>query len=128
MAVTIRDETLLGKQTRLMVLDVPATISLRDLIRLRVREEVARYNAQPTDRFHGLVRPTGAEEDLNGYRIPPAQRIDWERQADAAVVAFGRNGFFVLVGDRQVENLEEQLCLDDASDVAFIRLVPLVGG
>jgi hypothetical protein len=55
-------------------------------------------------------------------------RIDWERQADAAVEAFGRNGFVVLVGDRQVEDVDEELSLDDASDVAFVRLVPLVGG
>jgi hypothetical protein len=34
----------------------------------------------------------------------------------------------VLVGDRQVEDVDEELSLDDASDVAFVRLVPLVGG
>ena len=55
-------------------------------------------------------------------------RIDWEQQADAALTAFGRNGFFVLVGDRQVEDLDEELTLDDASRVVFIRLVQLVGG
>jgi hypothetical protein len=110
------------------VLDIPGTVTLRELIGLRVREEVARYNAQPTERFRGLVRPTEAEEDLNGYRMRTPTRIDWERQADAAVTAFGRNGFFVLVTDRQVEDLDEELTLDEASDVAFVRLVPLVGG
>jgi hypothetical protein len=52
-----------------MALDVPGVITIRELIRLRVREEVARYNAQPTQRFNGLVRPADAEEDLNGYRM-----------------------------------------------------------
>jgi hypothetical protein len=128
MQMTIRDETATGRQTGFIVLDIPQTITLRELIRLRVREEVARYNAHPTERFNGLVKPTDAEEDLNGYRMRQASRIDWERQADAAIEAFGRNGFFVLVGDRQVEELDEPLDLDDASDVAFVRLVPLVGG
>jgi hypothetical protein len=126
--MTIRDETAAGGAVGSIVLDIPGTVTLRELIRLRVREEVARYNAQPTERFRGLVRPTEAEEDLNGYRMRTLTRIDWERQADAAVTAFGRNGFFVLVADRQVEDLDEELTLDEASDVAFVRLVPLVGG
>jgi hypothetical protein len=128
MLMTIRDETATGRTTGSMVLDLPDRITLRELIRLRVREEVARYNAKPTQRFNGLVRPTAAEEDLNGYRLRTPSRIDWERQADEAVAAFGRNGFFVLVGDRQVEDLDEELGLDEAADVAFVKLVPLVGG
>ena len=76
--MTIRDETATGRAVGSMVFDVPGTVTLRELIRLRVREEVARYNAQPTERFHGLVRPTGAEEDLNGYRMRTPTRVDWE--------------------------------------------------
>jgi hypothetical protein len=128
MLLTVRDETAAGRAVGSLVLDAPDAISLRELIRLRVREEVARYNAQPTDRFHGLVRPTEAEEDLNGYRMRGRTPIDWEKQADAAVTAFSRNGFFVLVADRQVEDLDEVLTLDEASEVAFVRLVQLVGG
>ena len=128
MLMTIRDETAAGRAVGSIVLDIPGAITLRELIRLRVREEVARYNAQPTRALPRLVRPTEAEEGLNGYRMPTPTRIDWERQADAAVTAFGRNGFFVLVADRQVEDLDAELSLDEASDVAFVRLVPLVGG
>jgi hypothetical protein len=128
MLMTIRDETATGRTVGSIAVDVPGTVTLRELIRLRVREEVARYNAQPTERFQGLVRPTAGEEDLNGYRMRAQARIDWEKQADAAVTAFGRNGFFVLVADRQVEDLDEELTLDEASDVAFVRLVQLVGG
>jgi hypothetical protein len=128
MLMTIRDETATGRAVGSIVLEVPGTITLRELIRLRVRDEVARYNARPTDRFNGLVRPVAAEEDLNGYRMRTAEPIDWERQADAALAAFARNGFFVLVADRQVEDLDEELTLDEASEVAFVRLVPLVGG
>ena len=42
--------------------------------------------------------------------------------------AFTRNGFFVLVGDRQVESLDEELELKVDTDVSFVKLVPLVGG
>ena len=128
MRVKIQDETAAGRVVGGFELDVAGPVRLRELIRLRVREEVARHNARPVDRFNGLVRPTAAEADLNGYLLPTPARIDWERQADAAVAAFERNGFFVLVGDRQVEDLDEELTLDEASRVVFIRLVQLVGG
>lgn len=128
MLVKIRDETAAGRLVGALELDVTGTVTLRELIRLRVREEVARYNARPVVRFHGLVRPTAAEADLNGYLMTTPAPIDWEEQADAAVSAFGGNAFFVLVGDRQVEDLDEELALGEASRVAFIRLVQLVGG
>jgi hypothetical protein len=114
MLMTIRDETATGWAAGSILLDVPGTVTVRALIRPRVREEVAHYIAQPTERFHGLVRPTTAEEDLNGHRMRAPARIDWERQADAAVTAFGRDGFNVLVADRQVEELDDQLGLDEA--------------
>ena len=127
--VTFRDETATGKALHsFQVLNVPDVITVRELVRLRVREEVARYNSAPTGRFQGLVRPADAEVELNGYRVAAPRRLDWEQQADAACAAFERNGFFVLVGDRQVVNLQETVELSAASDVAFIKLVPLVGG
>ncbi|MER5207152.1 hypothetical protein [Streptomyces sp. NPDC002825] len=45
-----------------------------------------------------------------------------------AVEAFGRNGFLVLVGDRQIEELDETVTVGPETEVVFLRLVPLVGG
>ena len=126
--LTVRDETPTGRATGTIELEIPSRITLRELIRLRVREEVARHHAHPTERFRSPVRPTETEADLNGHHPGTPTRVDWEEQAGAALTAFGRNGFFVLVADRQVEDLDEELCLDEASEVAFVRLVPLVGG
>ena len=106
----------------------PATITVRELVRLRVREEVARHNALPQAVFAGLVRPLEAEVVANGYRLKSPRRLDWEKQADIAVDAFERNGFFILVGDRQVEDLDETIDLAADPHVAFVRLTPLVGG
>jgi len=46
----------------------------------------------------------------------------------AAVEAFERGRLVVLVDGRQRESLDEVVELSPASDVAFIRLVPLAGG
>ena len=44
--VTVRDQSSTGRATGAVELeDIPSAITLRDLIRTRVREEVARYNA-----------------------------------------------------------------------------------
>jgi hypothetical protein len=111
-------------------LDIPAASTLRDLIRTRVREEVAKANAAISEgrAFRTFVQPTEAEATLNGYRLRRSRRIDWRRQADEAERAFGRNGFFVLVDGRQVEDLDEVLALTADSEVRFVRLTPLVGG
>ncbi|MBG0831436.1 hypothetical protein HS041_27190 [Planomonospora sp. ID67723] len=127
--VTFRDETATGKPLAEFALpDLPESVSARELVRLRVREEVARYNAAPSHHFRGLVKPTDAEAELNGYRMRTARRLDWEKQADAAEAAFARNGFLLLVGDRQIEDLDTRIDLITDPVVSFIKLVPLVGG
>ncbi|MGW3242380.1 hypothetical protein [Streptomyces sp. NPDC001070] len=127
--VTFRDETATGKPIgALEVAGLPERMTVRELIRLRVREEVARHNARPTDRFHGLVRPDDAEAELNGYRLREARTVDWRRQADIAERAFLSNGFFVLAGDRQVEDLDDVVDLSADPDLVFIKLVALAGG
>ncbi|MFI9366452.1 hypothetical protein ACIG5E_36175 [Kitasatospora sp. NPDC053057] len=104
-------------------------LTLRELIRRRVHREVAEHNAGRPGVFHGLVQPTPAERTLDGHRQPEADRaVDPERQFLSAVEAFGRNGFLVLVGDRQVEELDAELDLRADTEVSFLKLVPLVGG
>ena len=119
MFVIVRDETPGGRSLAEVTLELPGPGTLGELIRHRVREEVARHNLAPSHDFRGLVQPRKRD---------PGRRIDWEEQADVALQAFRQNGFFVLVGDRQVDDLDAELDLSTASDVAFVRLVPLVGG
>lgn len=127
--VTFRDETATGKAvTEWELVGLPDRMTVRELIRLRVREEVTRHNTHPTTRFNGLVRPDDAETTLNGYRLPAPRPVDWHRQAETAERAFLSNGFFILAGDRQVEDLEEIVDLTTDPDLVFIKLVPLVGG
>jgi hypothetical protein len=128
-SVRIRDQTGAGRVAASTTLDgISSRITLRDLVRTRVRDEVARYNAGPTPIFSGLVMPDGAKATPEGFRMPKPRRIDWEQQADSALESFARNGFFVLVDHRQVTDLDEELDLTPESDIRFVRLVQLVGG
>jgi len=127
--LTIEDRTSTGRPNGSIDLpDVPDRITLRELIRLRVREEVARYNLNPTTAFRGLVQPEGSEVAGQGYRVPRPHPIDWERQAGIAIAAFQHNAFFVLVNREQVVDLDSEISTFDAMDVGFVKLTPLVGG
>ncbi|MEM8874187.1 MAG: hypothetical protein AAGD32_07990 [Planctomycetota bacterium] len=129
--LTVRDETATGDTTHELTLDLlDETLTVRELIRSRVYQEVDDHNRNKrTDahgKFNGLVTPTPHEKTLNGAK--PSREIDWKKQFDAACEAFDRNGFFILIDDRQAESLDEQLTLRHDTTVSFVRLTPLMGG
>ena len=127
--VTIYDETTAGERTHTRTLEFStARVTARELIRRRVYEEVQEFNLSTPEYFCGLVQPTEAERVLNGYKLRQQRKIDWEEQYERALDAFRRNGFFMLVDDRQIEDLEEEIELKLRTEVSFIKLIPLVGG
>ena len=127
--ITIYDETTSGGRTKAFTLQLATErLTVRELIRRRVRHEVEEYNRSTPEYFRGLVQPTEAERTLNGYRVRTRRALDWNEQYDAAVKAFQRNGFFILVGDEQVDGLDDEIVFTKDTDVRFLRLTPLVGG
>ena len=103
-------------------------ITLRELIRTRVYQEVRDYNLRQPEYFCGLVQPSDAERTLNGYKMRRRRKLDPQRQFEGAIESFNRNGFFVLVNERQEEDLEEEIEIRPDTTVAFLKLVPLIGG
>ena len=125
--LTVSDQTPAGKTTHSVTLQFPTErTTVRELIRSRVYQEVQDYNRRQPETFQGLVRPTDAEQTLNGFKLRKGREIDWKQQFEKAVDAFGRNGFFILVDDRQVESLEEEIEIRRDTQVNFVRLTPLV--
>jgi len=96
--LVVRDRTPGREGEDLTLVDLLQRLTLRDLIRTRVRDEVARCNADRGGNFRGLVQPEDAEETPRGFRVPHGRRLDWEKQARVAEQAFEQNRFFVLVG------------------------------
>jgi len=127
--VSFVDETTAGDRSDAWHLEIfEERLPLREVIRRRVFQEVAEYNAKGGEVFRGLVQPTDAERTLNGFKLRKPRRIDPEEQADRAMEAFTRNGFIVLVDDRQVEDLDAVVDLTRGTQITFLKLVPLVGG
>jgi len=127
--LTIHDETTSGQKTNTFTLDcLTERMTVRELIRARIYQEVQDYNQKEPEYFRGLVEPTLAERTLNGFKLKAKRKIDWQEQFKSACGAFERNGFFVLVGDRQASELDEEFEVKADTEVSFVKLVPLVGG
>ncbi len=127
--IVIRDETMAGKTTNELSLDfLTETIDVRELIRSRVYQEVQDFNRDQRQEFRGLVEPTDAERTLNGCRLRHPRQIDWKEQFNKAVEAFDGGQVLILVDQRQASSLDEKIVLRPDTDVAFLRLTPLVGG
>ena len=127
--LTIRDEAFSGQVLSEITLDFfTEHITVRDLICRRIREEVRRYTLTKPRFFRSLVQPTESEATLNGYRLREDRPIDADVQYRHALKAFEQNGFFILVDDRQVEDLDEIIELKVDTKVSFLKLTPLVGG
>ncbi len=127
--LTVHDETTSGQKTNTFTLEcLTERVTVRELIRARIYQEVQDYNQKEPEYFRGLVEPTNAERVLNGYKLKAKRKIDWQEQYNRALQAFERNGFFVLVGDKQAETLDQEFEVKVDTEVSFVKLVPLVGG
>ena len=103
-------------------------LTVRELIRARVEREVAEYNTRRSDKLYGLLQAQETEQAQNNARPRKFQSLDWQEQFDKAVQAFQRNGFIILVDQRQVESLDTWIEVKPETEVTFLKLVALVGG
>lgn len=109
------------------------TLTVRDLIRARVELELERAQAQfrpePSDPVRRLNRHGGlsgfGSAFLNRNLGPEEQADKLVAEAEAAFVA-GR--YFLLLGDRQAEALDEPLHLGTTGEATFLLITPLQGG
>ena|SRR5579863_2683343 len=127
--VTIRDETLGGNAAGEWDLDVlTERVTVREIIRSRVYQEVQDYNVKQGQVFRGLIQPEEAEKSLNGWALKKPRLLDWKKQFDRAIEAFEANQILILVNDRQVDLLDDEITIAPRTTVTFLRLMPLVGG
>jgi hypothetical protein len=133
--LTVRDETATGDTIHSFPLEFPSErITVRELIRERVYQEVQDFNRRNDPVFRGLVQPNGSERVTNAdrkgysYQLKTRREIDWKEQYESAIQAFQKNGFFILIDDKQAEELDQEVILRRGTEVSFVRLVQLVGG
>ncbi|MBL7826181.1 MAG: hypothetical protein JNJ57_06080 [Saprospiraceae bacterium] len=133
--LTFKDETLTGNLIQEMQVSVEAeTLTLREIIMLRVAEEIKRLEDEKQHRFLTAFSDlTEQERLLNGEKRPTAKRHlpagpDPEAYGYRALEAFKKNAFFVIVDDKQIDDLETPVHVSDKTNISFVKLTPLVGG
>jgi len=127
--LTIRDEIPGSQSFREWSLDVlTERLTVRELIRSRVYQEVQDYNQRQPDDFQGLVQPADAQRTVKGYRLKEPRQIDWRQQFNRAIEAFEASQVLVLINDKQVESLDEEITVAPGAEVSFLKLTLLVGG
>lgn len=125
----IRDENAFGSIYNEFKLSFDKVeVSVRDIITERVYQEVMRYNQRAADYKYALVQPKAEEIELNNLQAKPRKQVNAERQVEVALAAFESNGFFLLVDDKQLENLNDTVIIGKTTVVSFVKLIPLVGG
>lgn len=130
--VRVVDELPSGERTDGLVLRVLGPrITVADLIRRRVEAEAVLHNAghphdatQQPQGWRALVDAAACIQ--TGQLLDGCLPIDAEHQVRVAHEAFRRNGFFVLVDDRQLGSLDDVLALAPDTTVSFLRVLPLV--
>jgi hypothetical protein len=126
----IYDETLGTTKRHVFDLEsIDENMTVREIIRARIWQEVHEHNAMKRgEAFQGLVCPSDRCLPTSGDKAGAFVPIDWEKQYAAALRGFESNGFFVIVGDRQAEVLDETFRVRAETEVLFVKMVPLVGG
>ncbi len=127
--VLIKDQTIGGDGINSINLEFEnEIITVKDLIISRVQKEVEIYNSKAATPYAGLVIPDQVEKFLNSKTKTKRKEVDFEKQSYIALDGFITNQFFVIINDKQAEDLEEKVNLSIIKEVEFIKLTPLVGG
>lgn len=100
-------------------------LTVKELIRERVFQEIEDYNYHRSGCFHGLVPPDFAEPVLNGYRLHKWDRIDPEKQFGLAMDIFMNKGFCILVDEERLEDPDQPIEVQARTRVSFLRLRPV---
>jgi hypothetical protein len=129
--IEVWDATLPGDRVHSGTLELDSsTTTLRELIRVRVAEDLRTFRASPSSRQAPLVQLEESEILLNGQKSE--RPLDEETQVQRACASFKKNGYLVFVNGRQICDLDETIDLLESPagqpEVEFLKLIPLIGG
>jgi hypothetical protein len=109
-------------------------LTLREVIALVVREEVAAFAQRQVERrFLRVLTERQVEEGSAAGRVLSGgseleQHVDVEAAIGAAWTAFEDGLYLVLIDAIQCDRLDEPVRLGQDSTITFLRLIALVGG
>lgn len=128
MQIEITDTTVAGVVLNKVSFDlINESPTLENIIRQRVVSEVMAYNKTLGEIFYGLVQPINSVNLSNGYKMNEAKNINAKKQVFMAVEGFKNNNYIVLINDKQMVDLNEEVSVNSETKIQFIKLTPLYG-
>ena len=125
----IHDEDVRGNRIHtLRVANNDESLSVGDILKRRIENEITRFNLQRPVCFFSLVQPKNSEITPRGFRLREHRAIDWETQFQAAIEAFDKKGFIVNINGKDVQGLDDIIDTSDVVEVVMIRCMEIVAG
>jgi hypothetical protein len=105
---------------------LPRRLSLQQLFDRRLRAEVAAYNAEPGERYVGLVQPEDAIRYSDGHRMARPRDLDADRFVLAFEQAVAAGLVRVRVGDLVTDDLTTEVDLEVTEVIEVLLARPVV--
>ena len=104
------------------------SLTVRDLIKLRIETEVKGFNTRRPLCFFALVQPEGAEITPKGYRLKTHHDIDWQAQYEIALDAFTKKSFLISISGKDFQSLDDVIDTPDTVEISFVKFNEIIGG
>lgn len=106
--------------------DLPERLTIRELLRARIRGEVAAYNADPGATFAGLVQPADSIRHTDGYRMEEPRPLDPDQLITAAEEAVAADMLSFRLGAETVSDLDRELVVAEHDEVVAVLERPVI--
>lgn len=106
--------------------DLPAVVTLGELLRIRIRDDVARYNADPGAVFHGLVQPADSVRHSDGHHMRAPRPLDADRLLVAAEEAVAAGALWFDIEGEAVTDLGHRIDVDAHDEIIAVMRRPIV--
>ena len=128
MQLLIKEENFAGKILDEILLEIETkSLTVKELIQKRVEHRVSLQNQKTQLEYQQFENEV--EKKLNkNTPVWEKKKIDAEKEVYRAWEAFNNNAFVLMVDNKQVTDLEEEIMVFDDTEVSFVRLTQLVGG
>lgn len=106
--------------------DLPDVVTLGELLQLRVRADVDRYNRDPGPVFAGLVQPADSIRHSDGHRMHAPRRLDADQFGAAALQAVAAGLLWLVVDGERLTDLDHRIAVDAHDEVVAVLRRPVV--
>lgn len=126
-SLEMRDASHAGHELgRAHLADLPGAVTVGELLRIRVRDDVARYNADPGPVFRGLVQPADSVRHSDGHHMRMPRTLDADHLVSAAEQAVAAGLLWFTIGGEAITDMDHRIDPDEHDEIIAVLRRPIV--